>query len=753
MEKKRRGKGLLVVCSNCRRKKIKCDKGTPCGNCVRSNITEGCQYDGLKMKHFVMNPSNDDKVRLLQQQVQELQQIIASNHGKSTTTSPLSQSPQQISPSILDLKSDKLYMYSINMKPSGVQVVNSFRPTFTTMCIVEFKSLMGSNSSGDWKIPPSYDKLAMDDIPSPFQSYNGNDIDERLRNIFINNYYGILERLIYFQNELNELIFNSCIPCGVLHMVLNNYIRPSIDGIIFLPPKKLHEYQPLALILAVVDLVEIFTKYENVKPFSQLFVGEAFELSHIALDTLNFSKFRKRQTHFGLMAIITLRLTLIQYGHFTTSGFSHHVEYSYFQISINMAMGMGLNRDINKLRFFTVNKEDDDEVNFAKQIPFEFLKKLWNYLLKEDLRFSLFGPTPMISHEYSHGLYVDVADSKAHEIRYHNLILKSLNTLTNKDGCNLNDFIECCKGIRENCSTHVSFGDIYYIANNKKTWPEVRNKFYSLKIILELYSFAGYQSGSCGRARSFSAEQLSDPNNIIELDKIHHYFKTHSTIIYIYLLKFIKEVLSCNTHSMFIMYMRNLMWVFLILPSIGMINLSIEPGNHIKKGTMNIDVSLSELESLIFSSNEIPSDIVNYYSSPHILVGEILEVFKDVVNLPIMLSNHDFYTNARFCLVLICFLKAYNQFTSNGNFSVPDSFKSIPKSMVGIYEEMIQRLFLEKNEPPIMATPLVPFELDHPTPALTTDPLSEYMSATFADIDMFQDFMPVTNERVAEFTF
>lgn len=198
-----------------------------------------------------------------------------------------------------------------------------------------------------------------------------------------------------------------------------------------------------------------------------------------------------------------------------------------------------------------------------------------------------------------------------------------------------------------------------------------------------------------------------------------------------------------------------------------------------------------------------------------------------------MLSNHDFYTNSRFCLLLISFLKAYNHFTFNGDFHVKNAFHTIPKDMVGIYENLAKDLLagnqMNKNVPildpnyinynnnvmsnnyingltmqptfPFQAThfsqeqiplqqqpplplppqqqqnhqiPITSHRQDIPTnhlqqqqvpppppqqsniipqiqqmknaPQTQRDSISEYLSATFTDIDMFQDMFQMTSD-------
>lgn len=40
----RKRQRLTLVCENCKRRKIKCDKGNPCNSCIKSNISDSCTY-------------------------------------------------------------------------------------------------------------------------------------------------------------------------------------------------------------------------------------------------------------------------------------------------------------------------------------------------------------------------------------------------------------------------------------------------------------------------------------------------------------------------------------------------------------------------------------------------------------------------------------------------------------------------------------------------------------------------------------
>ncbi|KAG5419294.1 CTA4 [Candida metapsilosis] len=83
------------VCTNCKRKKIKCDRKTPCSSCVKLNIGYTCVYDtrwatsakdGNHQKPHarVSSSNNQDKfeVAQLKAKVAELERIITEHHMK-----------------------------------------------------------------------------------------------------------------------------------------------------------------------------------------------------------------------------------------------------------------------------------------------------------------------------------------------------------------------------------------------------------------------------------------------------------------------------------------------------------------------------------------------------------------------------------------------------------------------------------------------------------------------------------------------
>lgn len=43
---KQRRQRAVLSCNDCRRRKLKCDRGLPCNRCIKGNIAESCAYEG-----------------------------------------------------------------------------------------------------------------------------------------------------------------------------------------------------------------------------------------------------------------------------------------------------------------------------------------------------------------------------------------------------------------------------------------------------------------------------------------------------------------------------------------------------------------------------------------------------------------------------------------------------------------------------------------------------------------------------------
>lgn len=87
--KKRRNKPTLV-CLACKKRKIRCDRKTPCTACVKANAAFSCTYETRKKPKTRKAPadtsSGHDEVRLLRQRVQQLESRLPDSTNSSHST-------------------------------------------------------------------------------------------------------------------------------------------------------------------------------------------------------------------------------------------------------------------------------------------------------------------------------------------------------------------------------------------------------------------------------------------------------------------------------------------------------------------------------------------------------------------------------------------------------------------------------------------------------------------------------------------
>ncbi|GME74461.1 unnamed protein product [Ambrosiozyma monospora] len=87
------------VCSNCRRKKIKCDKQSPCHNCVRAKIADSCQYAIPSLGHlFQGNDQETDPDSVLNGEIPNISSTTRSVGLQIPSVDPLAPLPQQLQP-------------------------------------------------------------------------------------------------------------------------------------------------------------------------------------------------------------------------------------------------------------------------------------------------------------------------------------------------------------------------------------------------------------------------------------------------------------------------------------------------------------------------------------------------------------------------------------------------------------------------------------------------------------------------------
>lgn len=318
MNQTRKRNRVISVCVSCNRRKIKCDKKHPCTNCIKANIE--CEYVNKKIIKY----------------------------AKVIERKPLVKRENPIRQKNLIIPSKVL----IYVKPSRTffrsALMNSFpiNNTLATQCVLELRKTF-QEERVTWK--EKY--MSYQPMMSSEDLISDSDIYLTIENKITANYDAILERLNYFRLSLNALLFHEAVPVDLLIDVFEHYFTKTKENeILFFKPKKGFEYQPIALIFLIVDLVELFTKTDSHIQFKNKLTIKGKLFTELAIRMLNYSKFVKKQSVFSIFCLICIIFTLMIYGDIRSLGFDYINIYPIFQTCYNVAVAIGLHLDLDKIK-------------------------------------------------------------------------------------------------------------------------------------------------------------------------------------------------------------------------------------------------------------------------------------------------------------------------------------------------------------------------------------------------------------------
>ncbi|VEU20983.1 DEKNAAC101902 [Brettanomyces naardenensis] len=502
---KRRRNRKFVVCTNCRRKKIKCDKKLPCSNCVKAGLV--CEFkapsgrpialkrsesgeereenggrqvgegqkdteernglleqgeqqreigiglvdtvfnqsghicasvgmmdtgvhsvdqveyptdidrdpsigissmDPTLASSFLSSPSVDasDSPHSLQLQIEELKRKLAQVSLRLHT-----EIAPSLHPSILDIKLTSLKRAGVSAKPSSTIFLgptSGFTGFSRPMINCLFSSMKNTldEERRAWKQLHHSNSRAI--------RFTGDPVDEDIaiglvQQIVCPNYHAFQERLIYFQSHLNHLLYSDFVPMDIiLTLFLSSFKEPDQNSIAqFSRPRKCYFYADIALIVSIVYLVVIFTRYNTqAKAFAHPLLVQTEELSSLGLKLLSISEYRRKKTQLALLTLIVLRSAL--FVHDNSEGANELVNsYPVFQMSLDLCYQMGIHfpdsASPDSLAFYM---SKDKLTMKSRSMTAEQVRDLWNYIQQEDALYSVCMGTPLlVNYRFSSPLY------------------------------------------------------------------------------------------------------------------------------------------------------------------------------------------------------------------------------------------------------------------------------------------------------------------------------------------------------------
>lgn len=669
-EPKKRNR-LINVCTNCYRKKIKCDKQNPCTNCIKSNLI--CEYSKkiitkktqkVKQKELIITPSNSNRYKKLD--------ILAK--------------------AMIYTKPSRIFLRS--------SMMNSFamENSLATKCILELR-LTFQKERELWKkkYMPYQPMMSSEDLISD------SDIALTIENKIKPNYHAMIERLNYFKVHLNKLLFNNAIPADLLIDIFNHYFTRTDDNkIIFSKPKKSFEYQPLSLVFLIVDLVELFTRSESslIFNFNLLMHGKHF--TEIAIRMLNHSKFTKKQSIFTIFCLICIIFTLMIYGDIRSLGFDYSNINPLFQTCYNVAISIGLHLDLDKIEpfFFKKKRHSSNEKSppfFLEEIPKKCSKRLWNLIVILDTEFCLSDSQPLINFKYCHGFYENELDGIEFIVEGSKIIREIPKITYALNGASLNDLIELEANIFNLTKDLVSFSDVKMIEVTPSVWLRVRIK-------LKLLAF--HSALACFILQVLDSELLGDDDNeeSIQLNDVKLEMNTKIKLNFLYLIKFRQDISSDIKSLKFIIFFRQELWHCVGIATIdyvqSLFNFLIKTKSRLNlhsMGRTDFNVSTNDVEYALYNFTDMTD--IGELIKPSYILNQLEIVLQSSFNSASqnLSLNYNCFIMAKLCSVFVILLKVCDGLNTNHNFFTRDLEGGVQKIVAMTKKKLSNELNLNST--------------------------------------------------------
>lgn len=710
--KKQRNRASFV-CLKCKEKKIKCDRSQPCSNCIKSRHPENCTYTYKVVKSKENDNSKTSK---------KILQIIDTpdSNSKSENTEPGSSpkikgvntpekdenlflgfnadSKMSILHAPLDLQKSRL----IFRKPSRTQsipymflVIKKCRlPSF----IRSFKTYF-DNERDIWK--SKHFNRKVDPLQTLMYINNNDEISSKLikqiEDLICNNYYAVLERLNYFQLHLNEVLFNSYIPMGVVQLIFHHYFIMKPEGIQFKHVSKNFEYSFIALIASIVSLTDVFTK-NGFPEFNFTLTCGSSEYDELTINLLNSFNFRKKQSVFIVYTLLNLRLSLMVYGNTQSNGMIGQNSFSYFQLAVNIAQEIGLNLDQDTVKYWEPLGPNDkpNELSFAQEIPVESFKRLWNCILALDATYciTLYCP-PLIDDRYNHGVYSITSLDTSYLERFVSTIRKTSSLFGVQKNLTLNELLKHIDSINKLIETLEPLKDFKCIENNTRKWENVFLKLKLLKYYCSLNIYLSTLLLDEHLLEYYPKEIVSIPENQKIIKVLKRQALLSFKISYLIGSNIVLQMSENKFSAMFLIYTRNILSDWLGFETFVMIFDSIKEEID-RKNSSNCNCGTSagttalpppprfdiaDLEKELFNVHRISeSKTIQYIerrTTSIYLAAYITDMYEKTIEIPTVLSDYTFFVTTKMLLVSIYFLYCHIKNFSNNIFLATENTQKL----------------------------------------------------------------------------
>lgn len=719
--KQRRNRASLV-CTNCRQRKIKCDKKKPCTNCIKSSLIHSCAYPHELTQ--VLPKVVEDSTHLERELtvVPTSQPSCCKNDNINNITGKYDDT------SILDQKFEIFKNFIVLQKPSNTQLRPFIFSCYSKNHILSYKFIYSFkyilNRERDlWKsknIHTSRFKLAelgFNDTAEEDQKILIKSVTE----LICNNYQAVLERLNYFQSKLNKILFESCIPMGVVQLIFQHYFTLKPTGAEFNPPKKMFEYAIVSLIAAIVEMSNIFSKYDNIE-FNFLLPAQNNEFNELAVRLLNASNYRRKRSIFAVYTLLILRLSLMIYGDAQSCGVNMQNSIPLFRSVIGICMDMGIHLDQDKVYYLDNLNENSylNSISFAKEISVEQLKRLWNHLLLLDAMYFIDSSTaPIIDKRFCHGYYREIYGASGVIEKFVNIIP---NIATDLIGCaptTLNTLVASVSEISKLLSELPQFDSFATVEKHEDQWYIYALKFKVLKLLFA-YEFQITSLLDDEHITSnFTDTVLQNEGNKEIIKSLRKECTVKCKLIYILALDIMLKMAKASLSEKFIFYNKGMFSLWIGNSTLAFIDLIVSKDPNKKRiskrgfstnkqNTFKLPpppvFDTSKMEEILYNfSGENHSYLLSEFQEscrPDMLVSFLTHVYENMLNFEVLFSDYRFFVMTKCFLFALYFMYSYINFYYDPDFEISSNFDKIRNFTEKIISKFLQQGRLTHLLPP-----------------------------------------------------
>lgn len=355
-----------LVCTNCRRRKVGCDKLQPCTRCVKSNLAFSCRYTTTNNDNGISKPISPINKEFSQQRrldnslctakTIDIKHLSADTTQQNTRQNNIFFNYRSLAFKKPSFTEDKDHNITYCSPLSDESTFNNNKP------FVKFESMFPylDDLKEETRRQKEENELSSREILILNTVFNEAEVLGFINNFIIPNFEAINERIYYFNSDLKTGPFNSFLPVLTIYKKFNQCFRFENGKIIFQKKTGLSDYAEIAVALALVRVVILSTRHGNSVIFKTQLNIKYDTLSDSVLRFVSISSFRSKPTFDALLAIMIFRTSYFICDYVSINSNAK----IFFELAIEMCFKLGVHVNCGAINGYT-----EDEV-----------KSVWNDL-------------------------------------------------------------------------------------------------------------------------------------------------------------------------------------------------------------------------------------------------------------------------------------------------------------------------------------------------------------------------------------